>query len=61
MPFPSLLFFFCIQRYENLFSHIFSDPNDCIMELLMVCYALKTSCCRKVIGKNISLFPFNFL
>jgi len=26
------------------------DPNDCIMELLMVCYALKTSCCRKVIG-----------
>ena len=30
--------------------HLFSDPNDCIMELLMVCYALKTSCCRKVIG-----------
>lgn len=26
------------------------DPNDCIMELLMMCYALKTACCRKVIG-----------
>lgn len=26
------------------------DPNDSLMELLMVCYALKTACCRKVIG-----------
>lgn len=26
------------------------DPNDSIMELLMACYALKTACCRKVIG-----------
>jgi len=27
-----------------------SDPNDCVMELLMMCYALKTSCCKRVIG-----------
>lgn len=26
------------------------DPNDCIMELLMMCYALKTASSRKVIG-----------
>ncbi|XP_057310368.1 phosphoribosyl pyrophosphate synthase-associated protein 1-like isoform X2 [Hydractinia symbiolongicarpus] len=26
-----------------------NNPNDCIMELLMMCYALKTACCRKVI------------
>ena len=26
------------------------EPNDCVMELLMMCYALKTSCCRKVIA-----------
>lgn len=26
------------------------DPNNCVMELLMMCYALKTSCCKRVIG-----------
>ncbi|XP_002165257.3 phosphoribosyl pyrophosphate synthase-associated protein 1 isoform X1 [Hydra vulgaris] len=26
------------------------EPNDCIMELLMMCYALKTACCRRVIA-----------
>jgi ribose-phosphate pyrophosphokinase len=26
------------------------DPNDCVMELLMMCYALKTACCKRVIG-----------
>jgi len=29
---------------------ISGDPNDCVMELLMMCYALKTSCCRRVIA-----------
>jgi len=26
------------------------EPNDCLMQLMMMCYALKTACCRKVIG-----------
>jgi len=28
---------------------ISDEPNDCIMELLMMCYALKTACCKHVI------------
>ena len=41
-----ILFLFVMSHRESI------DVNDALMELLIMCYACKTSCARKITGKN---------